>query len=397
MTKLLILSEFFYPDKSSTPKVLTELAEDLIGNGIEVKVITSKHSYKESIQYSNNESFKGIDIKRISSSNMNRNSMLGRVVNYITFTVSLFFNLIKENSYDAVLVVSNPPLIPFASSINKFLKRKPYYYLVHDVYPDIAVAVNAIKKDGFLYKIMNVINNVSMKNAEKIIVLGKDMKELFVEKGVKENKIQIIPNWSIEFNGNKVVNDLFYRENKLSKNFNVLYTGNIGRFHDVETILAVAKEAKEKLPDVRFIFIGDGFKKAIIEKAIKEGLNNVVQFGYKYDQEYIDILLNADMFISTLSPKIKGMGVPSKTYTYMAAGKPIVAIMEKGTEIGDLVEEYDIGIRVNSMEIDPLINYISSLIEDDDEYNQVVKNVNRLFKSQYERSIVTKQFVDLIK
>jgi len=398
MKKILILSEFFYPDKSSTPKVLTELAEDLVNNGLDVEVICSNHSYKGSLKLSKKETVNGIKISRINSSNFSRDSKLGRIINYMSFTANLFVKLLFSNKYDSILVVSNPPLIPFIAYLNKLMKNKPYYYLVHDVYPDIAVEVGAIKKDSMPYKLMNNINQLAIKNTEKLIVLGKDMKDVFLKKGVVHKRIKVITNWSkkYELSLGKTDNK-FYKERELIKTLNIVYTGNIGRFHDIETIIELAKASMKVLPNVRFIFVGDGFKRPELEQAITNGITNIVISDYQYDSSYLEVLSGADLFISTLSPRIKGLGVPSKTYSYFAAGKPVIAIMEQGTEIGDLVENENIGIRVDSMEVDKVIDFIEAISSDKIKLEEMQNKVQKIFLDRYERQKVTNEFYQLLK
>lgn len=398
MKKILILSEFFYPDKSSTPKVLTELAEDLVKNGLDVEVICSNHSYKGNLKLSKKEILNGIKITRINSSNFNRNSKIGRLINYVSFTFNLFIKLLFSNRYDSILVVSNPPLIPFIAYLNKVIKNKPYYYLVHDVYPDIAVEVGAIKKASVPYKLMNKINQLAIKNTEKLIVLGKDMKDIFLKKGVEEQGIKIITNWSKKYKLSfEKADNAFYKERELISTLNIVYTGNIGRFHDIETIIEIAKVSMEDLPNVRFIFVGDGFKRKELERAIKNGISNIILSDYQYDASYLDVLSGADLFISTLSPRIKGLGVPSKTYSYLAAGKPIIAIMEQGTEIGDLVESENIGIRADSMEVDKVIDFIEGISSDKVKLEAMQNNVQKIFLDRYEREKVTTEFYRLLK
>ena len=398
MKKILILSEFFYPDKSSTPKVLTELAEDLVNNGLDVEVICSNHSYKGSQKLSKKETVSGIKISRINSSNFSRDSKLGRIINYMSFTANLFIKLLFSNKYDSILVVSNPPLIPFIAYLNKLMKKKPYYYLVHDVYPDIAVEVGAIKKDSMPYKLMNKINQLAIKNTEKLIVLGKDMKDIFLKKGIEEKNIKIITNWSKKYELSlEKTDNVFYKERELISTLNIVYTGNIGRFHDIETIIEIAKVSMEDLPNVRFIFVGDGFKRPELEYAIENGTTNIIISDYQYDSSYLDVLSGADLFISTLSPRIKGLGVPSKTYSYLAAGKPVIAIMEKGTEIGDLVENENIGIRADSMEVDKVIEFIKEISLDTIKLKAIEDKVKKVFVERYERQKVTDEFYYLLK
>lgn len=396
--KVLILSEFFYPDKSSTPKVLTELAEDLVAYGLEVEVITSKTSYKgENSNLKTREVYKDIVINRVNSTELNRNSYIGRIVNYITFLISTFIKVIIKKDYDCILMVSNPPVLPLIGYIVNKFKKKPYVYLLHDVYPDIAVKVGAIKENGLVFKVMEYINKKIFNSASKVIVLGKDMKKNLLDKKVDENKIEIITNWADK--------EKIYKENKkndfsvqecISETFNIVYTGNIGRFHDVETILETANKLKDN-SKISFIFVGDGYKKQNIENYKKENsLNNIKLMGYKYGETYNQLLNASDIFITTLDKGIEGLGVPSKTYSYMAAGKPIIAIMNSSSEIGSLVEEKELGIRINSGESDKIVEFISKISNDENLYSNIVKNVCDTFNTNYERKIVTKKFKEVI-
>lgn len=397
--KILILSEFFYPDKSSTPKVLTELAEDLVEYGLEVDVITSKASYKgENKDLKNNEVYNDIKIKRIKSTRLNRNCYIGRILNYVTFLLSTLLSILNKNDYDCMLTVSNPPVLPIIGYIVNKLKGKPYVYLLHDIYPDIAVKVGAINEGGLVFKLISFLNKKIFGNAEKIIVLGKDMKQNLLDKNVSSEKIEIITNWADKskiYKENK--DNTFSREEKINKTFNIVYTGNIGRFHDIETILDSALKLKCKT-NIKFIFVGDGYKKQLIEDYIeKHELKNINILGYKYGEVYNQLLNASDLFITTLAKGIEGLGVPSKTYSYLAAGKPIIAIMDKSSEIGNLVEEKRLGIRVDSGDSDKIVKFISSMSIEEKKYKNIKYNVEQVFEDKYERKIVTKKFYKLIR
>lgn len=397
--KLLILSEFFYPDKSSTPKVLTELAEDMVEYGLDVDVITSKTSYKgENSDLKDKEKYKNINIKRVYSTEFNRNNFIGRIINYITFLISTFVSVILKKDYDCILMVSNPPILPIIGYLVNKIRQKPYIYLVHDVYPDIAVKVGAIKEQGIMFKSMSFINKKIFRSASKVIVLGQDMKQNLLDKGVPSNKIEIITNWADRKKIYKISKDnKFSINNNINKTFNIVYTGNIGRFHDIETILDSALKLKDNNM-IKFIFVGEGYKKKLIEDFTKKNnLKNIKLIGYQYGEDYNQLLNSANIFITTLDKGIEGLGVPSKTYSYLAAGKPIIAIMNLNSEIGSLVENEKLGIRVDSGESDKIVEYIINNIKDVNLYKKIEKNIFNIFEKKYERKIVTKEFYNLIK
>lgn len=397
--KLIIVSEFFYPYKTSTQKIMTELAEDFVEYGLDVEVLTTKNAYREKQQeLKKHEIHKGIKIKRIFSTSGNRDNKIWRIINYLTFLTSLFGNLLFKRDYDKILFVSNPPLAPFIGYIVKKLRGKEYIYLVHDVYPDVAEKLGVIKKDSLPYKVMNFVNNKIYKNAESIIALGSDMKQVIANKGVDENKIHIVTNWADKNNNYEIeVEKEFYEKYNLDNKFNVLYTGNISKVHAVDTVLDVAKKLKGD-KDIRFTFLGDGNQKEYIKSLIeKEGYDNIQLYDYVFGEEYNKILNCADAFITTLQKGIEGLGVPSKTYTYMSVAKPLIAIMSENSEIGNMVRVNDLGIQASDDSDDKITDFIKSIKNDKELFQVKSSNVRNMFNEKYERKKVTDLFYSIIK
>lgn len=394
--RLLLISEFFYPYKTSTQKILTELSEDLVEQGMEVSVLTTKNAYREEKQKLNKyEEYKGISIKRIFSTSFNRDSKIGRILNYTTFLGSVLSNLLFKNDYDKILFVSNPPLVPYIGYIIKKIKNKKYIYLVHDIYPDVAEKLGVIKENSLISRVMDCVNKKIYINAEKVIVLGKDMKKVIEGKGVDSNKIDIVTNWADSKNTYKEKVSIEYlKKYNMNHKFNIVYTGNISKVHSIDCILEVAKYFKN-YNDIMFTFVGDGNRKQYI-KEFKESnkLNNLQILDYMFGQDYNNMLNSADVFISTLQKGIEGLGVPSKTYTYMSVSKPIIAIMDETSEIGSIVKEKKIGGQFNNEDIDEIVNYIKSLKKDSKLYESTCVNVKTIFEEKYERKKVTKLFYE---
>ncbi|EHR0217400.1 glycosyltransferase family 4 protein [Clostridium perfringens] len=396
--KVVLVSEFFYPYKTSTQKILTELAEDFVEYGLEVDVLTTKNAYREEKQdLGKYEIYRGINIKRVFSTEGNRDSKIGRLLNYITFTTSVFFNLLFKKNYDKILFVSNPPLVPFIGYLIKKLRGKNYIYLVHDIYPDVAEKLGVIKKGSIISKVMNYMNKKIYTNAERIIALGKDMKSVIVDKGVDEEKIEIVTNWAdSRVNYEKEVDKNFYKKYRLENKFNILYTGNISKVHAIDTIVEVAKILKNE-EDIMFTFVGDGNRKQdLIKLKEKEDLRNIQLENYMFGEEYNNLLNCANLFITTLQQGIEGLGVPSKTYTYMSVAKPLIAIMSENSEIGSMVNQYNLGKQFNNKEYHKIAEFILELKNSNELYNEISKNVRNKFLNEYERKKVTNKFYKVI-
>lgn len=396
--KVVLVSEFFYPYKTSTQKILTELAEDFVEYGLEVDVLTTKNAYREEKQdLGKYEIYRGINIKRVFSTEGNRDSKIGRLLNYITFTTSVFFNLLFKKNYDKILFVSNPPLVPFIGYLIKKLRGKNYIYLVHDIYPDVAEKLGVIKKGSLISKVMNYMNKKIYTNAERIIALGKDMKRVIADKGVDEEKIEIVTNWAdSRVNYEKEVDKNFYKKYRLENKFNILYTGNISKVHAIDTIVEVAKILKNE-EDIMFTFVGDGNRKQdLIKLKEKEDLRNIQLENYMFGEEYNNLLNCANLFITTLQQGIEGLGVPSKTYTYMSVAKPLIAIMSENSEIGSMVNQYNLGKQFNNKEYHKIAEFILELKNSNELYNEISKNVRNKFLNEYERKKVTNKFYKAI-
>lgn len=396
--KVVLVSEFFYPYKTSTQKILTELAEDFVEYGLEVDVLTTKNAYREEKQDLRKcEIYRGINIKRVFSTEGNRDSKIGRLLNYITFTTSVFFNLLFKKNYDKILFVSNPPLVPFIGYLIKKLRGKNYIYLVHDIYPDVAEKLGVIKKGSIISKVMNYMNKKIYTNAERIIALGKDMKSVIVDKGVDEEKIEIVTNWAdSRVNYEKEVDKNFYKKYRLENKFNILYTGNISKVHAIDTIVEVAKILKNE-EDIMFTFVGDGNRKQdLIKLKEMEDLRNIQLENYMFGEEYNNLLNCANLFITTLQQGIEGLGVPSKTYTYMSVAKPLIAIMSENSEIGSMVNQYNLGKQFNNKEYHKIAEFILELKNSNELYNEISKNVRNKFLNEYERKKVTNKFYKVI-
>ncbi|EOU1491544.1 glycosyltransferase family 4 protein [Clostridium perfringens] len=396
--KVVLVSEFFYPYKTSTQKILTELAEDFVEYGLEVDVLTTKNAYREEKQdLGKYEIYRGINIKRVFSTERNRDSKIGRLLNYITFTTSVFFNLLFKKNYDKILFVSNPPLVPFIGYLIKKLRGKNYIYLVHDIYPDVAEKLGVIKKGSIISKVMNYMNKKIYTNAERIIALGKDMKRVIADKGVDEEKIEIVTNWAdSRVNYEKEVDKNFYKKYRLENKFNILYTGNISKVHAIDTIVEVAKILKNE-EDIMFTFVGDGNRKQdLIKLKEMEDLRNIQLENYMFGEEYNNLLNCANLFITTLQQGIEGLGVPSKTYTYMSVAKPLIAIMSENSEIGSMVNQYNLGKQFNNKEYHKIAEFILELKNSNELYNEISKNVRNKFLNEYERKKVTNKFYKVI-
>jgi glycosyltransferase involved in cell wall biosynthesis len=368
---LWVVSELYYPELTSTGYYLTTIAESLAKDR-KVKVLAGQPTYSARGQQApKHELRNGVEIIRAWGTTLDKNVLPFRLLNMITLATSIFFKaLFQFRLRDQVLVVTNPQSLPVTAALAALLRGASYNLLVHDTYPETLVAVGALRPNSFIVTTIDFINRWVYKHAARIIVMGRDMNDLFLQKtdGL-DVPIVTIPNWA-ELDSvypaarekSKLLNDL-----GLSEKLVFMFAGNLGHPIDVETLVDAAERLVD-IPTIHFIFIGSGAKRKWLEYRVRhQALRNVTILDERPRSEQREFLNACDVGLVALIPGMKGAAMPSKTYNIMAAGKPILALTESGSELARMIDEEDMGWWVSPGDPDALcalVKYISDNRED---------------------------------
>ena len=357
-----IVTELFYPDEVSTALIMTEIAEEIAKSG-DTSVICGpvgyEKSYKTQHGYLNNK----IKINRVSIATLNKNKLLSRVLRLLLLSIKMSYKvLISVKKDDHVIIVTNPAFLILAVSLIKKFKKFKLSILVHDVFPENLVPGNILSDKSWKYRMLKSVYNSAYRNADNLIVLGNDMKELMIRKlQVRVPKITVITNWADEdifplVNFNKSE----YLGIDVSGKVVICFAGNLGRLQGLPEFLTAFKKADNE--NIILVLIGDGALKNEIEIFIeKEKLKNVILLGAKSRAEQ-NLFLNAcDIGLITLKNGMKGLGVPSKTYNIMASGKALLYIGDKNSEVDEYINKYACGWSFCNNEQRELIIFLRSL------------------------------------
>jgi colanic acid biosynthesis glycosyl transferase WcaI len=268
---LWIVSELYYPEETSTGYYMTKIAEGLAADRT-VKAICAQPTYsKRGTKAPRREVHNGVEIFRTWSTTFDKNVILLRVVNMLTFGMSVFLNSLRRfRAGDRVLVVTTPPLLPFAAMLAGVIRGCSVTLLIHDNYPEILIAAGKSREDSAFVRLAHFANRWLYKNAARIIVVGRDMRELVAQKTAGlDIPITTIPNWAELESvspGPRDGNPLL-AERGLDSKFVFLYAGNMGWPNDVETIVEAAADLRES--NVHFVFLGAGVKKPWLEREVE--------------------------------------------------------------------------------------------------------------------------------
>lgn len=356
---LWILTEVYYPEMISTGYYLTAIAEGLALERT-VKVITGQPKHMSRGEKAPaREVVNGVEIFRAPATTFDKNVFILRLVNMLTIGLSVFFkSLTKFRRGDHVLVVTAPPSLPFTNAVACLIRGAGYTMCVQDSYPEILVAVGLSKPDSLSVRLAHFVNQWVYKHASRIIVMGRDMKELFEKKTASlDIPVDAIPNWAdldlVEPRPRE--QNKLLRELGIQDKFVFLYAGNIGRPTEVETIVEAAVRLRAH-DGVHFLFIGEGVKKPwLIAEKERENLTNVTVLDYRPREQQSEFLNACDVGLVGLIKGMWGTAMPSRTYNLMAAAKPILAITEEGSELARVIEEDGIGSRVEPGDVDAFV------------------------------------------
>ncbi len=393
---ILFLCQFFHPEYISSAQLPYETVQDLRDSGFSVGVMCGyPHEYYRGEKVPYYDDCEGFSVHRLRYIQTGRKGYLGRLINYFSFIVSVLLHIFEISGYRAVAVYSNPPIAPWIAAIACRLFGSKLVFVCYDAYPEVAVQMGALREHSLIYRLMNHINNVVFSRADAAVALSSEMKDFLAQNRlIASEKIRVIPNWADDLYGKKkeISNPSF---SKLREKFVVSYFGNMGTAQDMKTIIDAVRLLKNH-PDIYFLFAGHGNKKDEIQKIFsEEKIENVSVFDFLQGDDFADALAVSDAALVSLEESLRGICVPSKTYTYMMYGLPILAVMDESDIVSDLNDGAGICVRKN--ESPKLANAIVLLAQDLEKTKAMGAKSRNIFLEKYTRQICTEKYVQLFK
>ena len=388
---LWVITELYYPENNQTGYYMTGIAEGLTKK-FNVRVICGQPNYAAKGTFApKKETYKNVEIFRVSSTTLDKDVIFFRLVNMLTIGFSIFFKIlanVKKN--EQMLVVSAPPTLPFIAALAATILRSKYNLIIQDKYPETLIAVGKLSPKSLSVKILNRLNFWLYKGSSKIIVVGRDMKELVLSqlKHFSNNEVpavEVIQNWaSLE-----EIEPMPRDDNELLKELNIadkfifLYAGNMGYPQDIESIVKCAEKLKTD-ERFHFLFIGSGVKKKWLERKVSEKkLSNITVLPPRPRNQQ-KIFLNAcDVGLVPLIKKMCGVAMPSRTYNLLAAGKPIIALTENNSEVAKVIEDDQVGWFVSPNDPDALYQTIKNIFENRQNLKEMGRRARLAAQNRY--------------
>ena len=394
---ILFLCQFFYPEYISSAQLPFDTVRALQADGFTVDVLCGyPHEYLDGKDIPVKETIDGIHIHRLKYIQTGRAGFLGRIINYFSFTFMVLLHLLKTAKYRAVVVYSNPPILPWIASWAKVLFGCKLMFVSYDLYPEVATVTNTLRDGNIICRLMNHINKCVFRRADSVVALSSEMKE-YIQKhrDIVPKKVTVIPNW-YEDRGepSRDLTDNIFREQTDGK-FVVSYFGNMGTMQDMDTILGAIRQLKED-SDVFFLFAGHGNKMEKLKSIVREeAVTNVVIHDFLHGKDFRDALTISDCALVSLEKGATGLCVPSKTYSYMMQGIPLLAIMDEGDIVSDI--EDGAGLWVRNGESAKLAEAIHTLRDNPEKQKIMRQTCREIYLQKYTTEICTKKYVTLFR
>jgi colanic acid biosynthesis glycosyl transferase WcaI len=364
--KILMLNQTFYPDSVATAQHTLDLALFLTERGCKVSVVCGKRGYDDrSKQHPAHEVFKGIDIHRLGSTGFGKLTFFRRIVDAVTFDLSLAWKLLFFPKQDLVVCFTSPPLIGLFGMFFCWLKGGDLAQWLMDINPEAAIAVGYLKSRSFSARLFLGVFRMTLKRSHLLIVLDRWMKEKVVAHGISPDRVTIIPPWPIQDQQNnlglleKSSNPLRAKYG-LENKFVILYSGNHSIVHPPDTLLQAAKAMKDD-ERFKFVFIGNGFRVQEVTQFAKENdLKNVLQLPHQ-PRELLKFSLGlADLHVVIMGEAVAGLVHTSKIYGVLATGVPAVVIAPKSSHLVDLLDLCPFGYHVEHRDCEGLVKIIGA-------------------------------------
>lgn len=398
--KLLVINQYYAPDVASTGQLAAEICSSLARQGFEVHVVTGQPSYTVSSPKAPRfEVLDGVHVHRVPMGRFRgRERMMVRFGGYLRFMWGAWRmarEIVKTERPDSVFTFHNPP---FIGLIGAYLARHyqlRYTYALYDIHPDILIATRWTFLPRPLVWLWERLNHWVFSEADAVIVLGEGMKRTLVEgKGVPSEKVHVIPTWGRPElepapRNQPIRDELGIVDEELL----LLYSGNMGLMHPLDPILDAAAEL-QGFP-VRFLFVGDGTKRQhLVRRVENEKLNSVTFLPFQPEDRFIQLVAASDACLVALEPGLEELAVPSRAYTFLSAGRPLLTIMAPDADIARLVTEECCGWNVTDGP--ELAGLIRSLLEDPGELVRRGQQARAVYEARFQRAKIIQEYVDVL-
>jgi glycosyltransferase involved in cell wall biosynthesis len=401
MARVTIVSQYFPPDFAATGQFIDQISKGLAARGIQNLVLSGQPGYAfhsdraERIEFHPNRC-----IRRTSLSRFWPHRIRGRVVNSLLYSLRTFLRLFRQaRRGDLLLFTTEPAYLPVLGWFTSLLTRAPYVLLLYDIYPDIAVSLGVVSPHKPVVRLWSWLHGQALQSAEEVIVLSSTMADhLRNHYPAVTTPITVLSSWADPDRIRPIpkADNGFVQRHGLQESFTVLYSGNQGRCHDLNTLLDAAQLVRHE-PRIRLLIVGSGAQhEQLVTRVKQEGLTNVSFLPYQDDEALPALLASADLAVVSLLAKAEGQVAPSKLYGHLAAGSAVALICAPHSYLRQELQQGRFGAAFASGQSLELAEFILHMAADPQACQQLGQAARQHLLATATPDIVLQAYADLL-
>ncbi|MGB8523565.1 MAG: glycosyltransferase family 4 protein [Candidatus Acidiferrales bacterium] len=391
---ILLLNQYYPPDTSATAKMAVQVAEKLAEHH-RVTVVAGRPSYDPDEFYPfaflRRDVRNSVTVERVGSTAYPRHQMRRRVSNYLSYLALAVPRALAIHA-DIVLAMTDPPVAGIAGAFIARMTGRPFVYNIRDLYPDMALGGDIVRPGRWVER-WEEMHRRALREAARVIVLGEDMRDRIVSKGVSPDRVVVIRDGASFPTSLPERNDPLVQKIRCGFSFVALHAGNLGFYGAWDSLLKAADILRNE--NIGLVFVGDGANRAALETSAKSSPN--VRFLPFFPFEQVPhVMMAGDVHIVTVRRGLEGVVVPSKLYSILAAGRPVLAVAAAGSDAARIVSESGCGV---SADPDDPAAIASAILELRDDPNRLAQMGIRAKETaaKYARVDELERFVEVIE
>lgn len=400
--KVIFPFSYYYPEQCAGIFVVDDLMHRLAEDGDEsvIYVPTPTRNVREGVEWKRKEVLCDgkMVVKRFHMYGEGKNPML-RALRYCFCELAYLHHLLWDK-YDVAFIDSTPPIQGLKLPIVRLFRKCPVVYNAQDLFPDTLSGTGLAKKGGLLWKIGSWVARVTFNNTDKIIAISEDIKRTLVEeKGIPADKVVVVYNW-VDSDAvvpiKKEENPLFEKFGLSRDKFHVVYAGNLGNAQNINIVVDAAARLRDN-EDVEFVVFGSGGLENDIRARIEtEGLKNLRLLPLQPVERVKYVYSLGDVCLVSCKEGLGGSAMPSKTWSILSCGRPVLANFDEG-ELQMILTKNDLGVFTKAGNLEGFVNAIRQLSNEPEKCAEMGAHGRQFILDNLTKDVGTRKYAEVLR